>query len=54
MPVSDRSTTTNARARKSPEEQRHGAGTCGSDLIEAGDLRDLKRGLDVSGDGPQA
>ena len=42
------------QGQEEPEEQRHGAGTCGSDLIEAGDLRDLKRGLDISGDGPQA
>jgi hypothetical protein len=42
------------QGQEGPEEQRHRAGACGRDLIEAGDLRDLKRGLDISGDGPQA
>ena len=45
--------TRSAMAQEEPEEQRHRTASCGCHLIEAGDVRDLQGGFDLSGEGPQ-
>ena len=53
MPVSESITTTIARARKSQKSSVIVQASRGCHLIEAGDVRDLEGGFDLSGEGPQ-